>query len=102
LATQKTREIGLRKIHGASIGNILMSFYREFALLILIAFVITVPIAYWRLEIWLESNFVFYKPQEWPVFIIAGAIALTVGLGTISYHVVRAALRNPVDSIKYE
>ncbi|MEZ5198591.1 MAG: ABC transporter permease [Bacteroidales bacterium] len=102
LATQKTKEIGLRKIHGASIGNILMSFYREFALLILIAFVITVPMAYWRLEIWLESNFVFYKTQEWPVFIIAGAIAITVGLGTISYHVVRAALRNPVDSIKYE
>ena len=102
MAYQKTKEIGLRKIHGASVGTILISFYKEFALLIFVAFFIAVPIAYWRLDIWLQTNFVFYQTQEWHVFILAGVIALVVGLGTITFHVSKAALRNPVDSIKYE
>jgi len=101
-AEQKNKEIGVRKIHGASIGNILFILYKDFASLILIAYVLAVPVAWWRLQIWLETGFVYYRPLDWSSFIIAGVLAFVIGLGTISFYVIRAASGNPIEAIKCE
>jgi putative ABC transport system permease protein len=102
IAQQKTKEIGIRKIHGATVGNILLILYREFARLILIAFVLAVPVAWWRLNLWLESSFEYHRKLTWDVFIYAGLAAFLIGIITISYFIVKAASRNPVEAIKYE
>jgi putative ABC transport system permease protein len=102
IAEQKYKEIGIRKIHGATIGDILFILYREFAVLIIIAFILASPVAWWRLQIWLETGFVYYRPLDVTAFILAGMMALIIGLGTISFYIIRAASGNPIDAIKYE
>jgi putative ABC transport system permease protein len=102
IAEQKTREIGVRKILGASVGSILQLLYREFIYLILIAFVLAVPLAWWRLDIWLNDSFIYHTSLKWGYFLLAGSAAFIVGMATISFYIVRAASSNPVDSVKYE
>ncbi len=102
IAEQRTKEIGVRKVLGASVGNILFMLYKEFALLIFIAFIIAVPIAWWRLDIWLNMNFVYHISPTWVSFLLAGIIAFLVGMLSISYYIVKAAINDPVVSIKYE
>ena len=102
IAEQRTKEIGIRKVVGASIASILALLYREFVWLILIAFVIAVPLAWWRLDIWMQSSFVYHKPIQWITFLVAGLLAFVIGIGTISFYIIRAASSNPVDAIKYE
>jgi putative ABC transport system permease protein len=99
---QRTKEIGIRKILGASVGSILNLLYREFVLLILIAFVIAVPVAWWRLDIWLNDSFIYHTSLNWIYFLLAGLMAFTVGMITISFYIIRAATGNPVDAVKYE
>jgi len=101
-AEQKTKEIGLRKIMGASIPNILILLYKDYVVLIIIAFLLSAPLAWWQLSNWLEATFIYYQPVQISVILIAGLAALIIGLGTVSYFIVRAASRNPVDTIKYE
>ena len=102
VAEQRTKEIGIRKVVGASVADILQLLYREFIILIVIAFAIAIPIAWWRLEIWLDASFVYHQSVQWISFAIAGALSFIIGLGTISYFILRAATGNPVDAIKYE
>jgi putative ABC transport system permease protein len=102
MAEQRTKEIGLRKVHGASVGHILSLQAKEFAWLILIAFILAIPFAWWRLDIWINSTFIYHDKIRWTSFLIAGMIAFAVGLITISFHSYRAATSNPVDAIKYE
>lgn len=102
VAEQKTREIGIRKVLGASVGNILNMMYREFVVLIAVAFVIAVPVAWWRLDIWLDQTFVYHVAVQWQPFVAAGFAALVIGIITISYYIIRSASSNPVDAIKYE
>ena len=99
---QRTREIGIRKVNGATLEDIMLLLYKEFFWIIIIAFIIAIPIAYWRLTVWLESSFIYYVDVQWTTILLAGLSALLVGLATISFHVVRAASSNPVDAIKYE
>ena len=99
---QRTKEIGIRKILGASVGSILSLLYKEFILLILIAFVIAVPVAWWRLDIWLNDSFIYHTSLNWIYFLLAGLMAFLVGMLTISFYIVKAATSNPVDAVKWE
>lgn len=101
-AENRTREIGIRKVNGASTLDILTLLFKEFFWLIVISFALAVPIAIWQLTQWMESSFVYYTPIHWYSIAIAGASSLLVGLLTISFHVVKAAASNPIDSLKYE
>jgi putative ABC transport system permease protein len=102
IAEQRTKEIGIRKVVGASVGDIMKLLSREFMILILIGFVLAVPIAWWRLDIWLKDSFVYYTDISWLTFVYAGLLAFAIGMITISYHIIRVAISNPVDAIKYE
>jgi putative ABC transport system permease protein len=102
IAEQRTKEIGIRKILGASVPNILKLLYREFVILIIIAFAFAVPVAWWRLDIWLNDSFIYHTSLNWIYFLLAGLIAFVVGIGTISFYIVRAAMSNPVDAVKWE
>lgn len=102
VAEQKTKEIGIRKVVGASMGSILVLLYKEFILLILIAFVLAIPLAVWQLNNWLSSNFVYHTHISVVSVVLAGLLALAISLLTISFHTLKAVTGNPVDAIKYE
>ncbi len=102
VAEQKTKEIGIRKVMGARLHNILGLLYKEFVLLIIIAFVIAIPIAWWQLDIWLSSNFVYHIAITVGSILLAGLLAIVISILTISFHSLKVAMGNPVDAIKYE
>ncbi|MBC8489256.1 MAG: ABC transporter permease [Bacteroidetes bacterium] len=102
IAEQKTKEIGIRKVVGASLGNILKLLYKEFVVLVFIAFILAIPVAWWRLDIWLNTSFIYHQTLQWTYFLFAGLIAIIIGIATISYYIIRAASANPVDAMKYE
>lgn len=101
MAAQKTKEIGVRKVLGASLGSILWLFGKEFAKLILVAFVVAAPVAWWVMSNWLQ-NFE-YKIELGPgIFAIAMLTTILVAAFTVSFQSVKAALRNPVQSLRAE
>jgi putative ABC transport system permease protein len=102
IAEQRTKEIGIRKVHGATMGNITELLLKEFIMLILIAFIIAVPLAWWRLSIWIDQSFIYHDRIRWVTFAIAGLLALGIGTLTISFYILRAATASPVNAIKYE
>lgn len=98
---QRTKEIGIRKILGASVTNVLMLLSKEFAKLIIIGFCFAVPVSYFVMNNWLR-NFTFRVELSVMTFLIAGALTLLIALMTVSYQVVRAASKNPIETLKYE
>lgn len=101
LTGRRTREIGIRKVHGASVLTILNMLYREFMLLLAIALLISTPLAWWLLSGWLE-NFAFHTHIKILSVTLAALISIAVTWITISYHSYKAATINPVEAIKYE
>jgi len=101
IAEQRTKEIGIRKILGASLSSIVGLLYKDFAILILIAFVLAIPVAWYVLGLWLE-NFAFHINIGIAAFIFGGLLSLIVGMLSISFHIWKAATSNPVDAISYE
>jgi putative ABC transport system permease protein len=100
-AERRTKEIGIRKVMGATISGLLTLLTKDFVRLVLIAFVIAVPIAYLAMNRWLQDF--AYRVEIGPgPFLVAGALVLIVALLASSYHAVRAALADPVDSLRYE
>jgi putative ABC transport system permease protein len=98
---QKTKEIGIRKVLGASIPGIVIMTAREFLKWILIANLLAWPISYFVMSKWLQDF--AYKVSIGPlVFVFSAGLALTVAVLTVSYHSIKAALANPVDSLRYE
>ncbi len=97
----RRKEIGVRKVNGASTVELVMLLTRDFSSLVIIAFVIAIPIAYYFSTLWL-SNFAYQTDIGVMVFIIAGVIALAMAIVTVSYHTFRAARANPVQSLRYE
>jgi len=101
MAAQRIKEVGIRKVLGASIANIIYLFTREFVWLIVIAFVIAAPIAWYFVDQWAEQ-YVYRLPMSGWVFVAGGLGALVIALGTVSFQAVRAAAANPVSSLRSE
>ncbi|GAB3954357.1 ABC transporter permease [Spirosoma harenae] len=101
IAEQRTKEIGIRKVLGASVFSVWGLLSKEFVMLILVAFCIGAPIAYYVLSGWLQ-NYIYRTELSWWIFALAGLGALSVTLLTVSYQSIRAALVNPVKSLRNE
>jgi len=101
IAEQRTKEIGIRKVIGASVSSIVALLSKDFLLLVTIAFVIASPVAWWITHDWLQ-DFAYKTPVTWIIFAFAGFAAVFIALGTISYQAIRAAMMNPVRSLKNE
>ncbi|MGF7078388.1 ABC transporter permease [Mucilaginibacter sp. UYCu711] len=101
MVVQRTKEVGVRKVLGASITSIVYMFSKEFMLLIGVSFVIATPIAYYMMSSWLQ-NFVFRIPLSAGVFVLAIVASLVVAWITVGYKSVKAALANPVKSLRSE
>lgn len=100
-AEQKTKEIGIRKVLGATVTNIVSRFTFEFVKLILIANIIAWPLAYYAMNTWLDT-FAYKTDLALSTFISAGFIALIIAVATISFQAVKASLTNPAKTLKYE
>lgn len=98
---QKAREIGIRKVIGASVGNIVMLFYKQYFILILIANAIALPLAWYYMSNWL-SSFPYRIHISWWMFLAAVASGVVIAFCTIAFRTVRAALANPVESLRAE
>jgi len=100
-AERRTKEIGVRKVLGASVANITALLAKDFIKLVLLANVIAWPVAWYAMHKWLQ-NFAYRISIEWWVFVLAGGLALVIALLTVSTQAVRAARANPVESLRYE
>jgi putative ABC transport system permease protein len=98
---QRTKEIGVRKVLGASVSNIVNLLSVEFIKLVLIAFVIAAPVGWFGMNIWL-SDFAYRTTITWWIFAVAGTSAILIAFFTISFQAIRAALMNPVKSLRTE
>ncbi|GAB3542285.1 ABC transporter permease [Spirosoma fluminis] len=98
---QRTKEIGVRKVLGASVTSIVSLLSRDFLKLVLIGIVIASPVAWWAMREWL-TNFAYQIDMPWWVFIVAGGLAVLIALLTVSYQSIKAALTNPVKSLRSE
>jgi putative ABC transport system permease protein len=100
-ASRRTKEIGIRKVLGASEVSIVRLLSQDFLKLVAIGFVIAVPIGWYAMHRWLQ-NFAYKITMSWWIFLLAGGIALIIALATVSWQSMRAALANPVDSLRQE
>ena len=100
-AETRTKVIGIRKVLGASVSNIVGLLSKDFVKLILVSFVIAFPIAWWAMSKWLEA-FAYRINIEWNIFAIAGVFTLLIALLTVSYQAIKAAVANPVKSLRTE
>ena len=98
---QRTKEIGIRKILGASTQNLLYLLSKDFLVLVLIAFIIATPLSWWIMNNWLQ-DYAYRINITWWVFAIAGFAALLIALMTISFQAIKAAIANPVKSLRTE
>jgi putative ABC transport system permease protein len=97
----RVKEIGIRKINGAMISEILTMLNKSFVSWIAIAFIIATPISWFAMHKWLE-NFAYKTELSWWIFAVAGLLALGIALLTVSWITWRAATRNPVEALRYE
>jgi len=101
MAVQKTKEVGIRKVLGASVAHIVYLFSKEFTLLIIIAFVIATPVAWYLMNSWLH-NFAYRINFSVGVFLVAIAVSVAIAWITVGYKAIKAALVNPVKSLRNE
>ncbi len=101
MAETRIKEIGVRKVLGATVTGITFLISKDFLRLVLIAFLIATPVAWWSMETWLK-NYPYRVNIQWWVFVLAGGISFIIALVTISYQAIRAAVANPVKSLRSE
>ncbi|MBX3255493.1 MAG: ABC transporter permease [Chitinophagaceae bacterium] len=100
-AFQRTKEIGIRKVLGASVSSIIAMFSKEHTALILLAMLISTPVAWWAMNKWLQ-DFAYKIDIHWWMFALAGLAAIVIALITVSFQAIKAAMANPVKSLRAE
>jgi putative ABC transport system permease protein len=101
ITVQRTKEIGVRKVLGASVRNITLLLSKDFIKLVIIAIVVAAPIAWWGVHNWLQ-NFAYRISITWWMFAAAGLFVILLAMLTVSYQAIKAALANPVNSLRTE
>lgn len=101
IAMQRSKEIGIRKVLGSSVEGILRMLYRESVILVLIACGVAIPLAHYFLNDWLD-NFAYHTQITWVTYLLAAVTSFVVAIISVSFHAIKAATANPVNSIKYE
>jgi len=101
MAERRTKEIGIRKVLGASVSGVVLMLSRDFTKWVLAANVIALPIAWYIASRWMQ-NYAYRISISWWVYLLSGSLALTIALLTVGYQSLRSALANPADSIRYE
>lgn len=100
-AERRTKEIGIRKVLGASVAGVAGLLSKDFLILVIISCAIAFPVAFWKMSVWLKT-YQYHIDIQWWVFAAAGATAIVIALVTISFQAVKAALANPVKSLRSE
>jgi ABC-type antimicrobial peptide transport system permease subunit len=100
-ANQRTREIGIRKVLGAGVPQLVSLLSREFILLVGLSTIIAAPVAGWAMHRWLQ-DFAYRTSMPWWIYVVAGVAAIVIALLTVSYQAIRAATANPVESLRME
>ena len=100
-AESRNKEIGIRKVNGAKVSEILIMLNKGFIKWVALAYVIACPIAWYIMNRWLE-NFVYKTTLSWWIFALAGVLAFAVAMLTVSWQSWRAARRNPIEALRYE
>lgn len=101
MTEKRAKEIGIRKVNGAKLKEILILLNKDIIKWVVIAFIIATPIAYYFSQHWLQ-NFAYKTDMSWWVFLSAGFLALLIALTTVSFQIIKVARRNPVESLRYE
>ncbi|MCK5210968.1 MAG: FtsX-like permease family protein, partial [Cyclobacteriaceae bacterium] len=97
----RKKEIGIRKVNGATTFELLILLTKDFSKLVLMAFIISIPVSYYFGNLWL-NDFAYRTDIGIDVFIVAGISALLIAIFTVSYHTIKVAMKNPVNSLRYE
>ncbi|HSR18583.1 MAG TPA: FtsX-like permease family protein, partial [Ignavibacteriaceae bacterium] len=100
-AEKRTKEIGIRKVLGANTKGIVVLLLKDFLILILISLVVAAPVGWYITNNWLQDFAYRIDISIW-MFVLAGGIALLIALSTVSFHAIKAAMANPVKSLRYE
>jgi len=101
ISEQRTKEVGVRKVMGASILNLLISFVIDFCKLVILSAIIAIPVSWYVLQNWLDG-FAYRIHLSLDVFVFSGLVAIIVAALTVSFQAYKSAIKNPVDSIRYE
>ncbi|MEX2593448.1 MAG: FtsX-like permease family protein [Anditalea sp.] len=99
--SQRTKEIGIRKVLGASVSNIVALLSKDFMKMVLMASILALPLAYWVIQRWLE-NYAFHIDISWWLLLVPVCLLLLITLLTVSFQSIKAALMNPVESLRSE
>jgi ABC-type antimicrobial peptide transport system permease subunit len=100
-AERRTKEIGIRKVLGASVQGIAGLLSKDFLQLVVISCLVAFPFAWWMMHSWLQ-NYQYRIEVSWWIFLIAGAVAILIALLTVSFQAIKAAIANPVKSLRTE
>jgi ABC-type antimicrobial peptide transport system permease subunit len=101
MAVQRVKEVGIRKVLGASVNSVIYLFSKEFIILVAIGFVIASPIAWYFMDKWLQ-DYAYRINISWWIFLMGGVSAIIIALVTVSFQAIKAAIANPIKSLRTE